>query len=468
MEDFSIVGKSSLNSNILLIVVDATRAKNLSLYGYTRPTTPNLDRFAERCVVYDAAISPAGWSLPAHASMFTGLYPSRHGAHDQHKFLAQEHTTMAEWLQARGYDTLAFCDNAYVGPSTGLDRGFERFNKDFSNTPGYLKEVSRKFNIGLASVFGQRDSGARHANKQIQSALRRLKTGDRSFFMFIHYSEPHAPYRLPRKYRRYMPDGISFSTAQQVNQDPWKYLIDPDSMDEEDFEALTALYDAEIAYADDRIAQVLGWFDDMKILDQTMVIITADHGENIGDHQMMAHKYCLYDTLLHVPLIIQFPSGTVTPERVTHQVQTLDLFPTMMAMLGEASSETFRSLQGYDLTSSARHEFTIAEQSHPDLTTFYKRYPGVDVSRYDRALKMIRTDRYKYIWASDGNHELFDLQVDPGEEQNIIKDQPKIAEDLDRRLAAWRDSFEAATPSEPAPEFDEEVKARLRALGYLE
>ena len=239
-------------------------------------------------------------------------------------------------------------------------------------------------------------------------------------------------------------------------------------MDEEDFKALTAIYDAEIAYADERIAQVLGWFEERKILDETMVIITADHGENIGDHKMMAHKYCLYDTLLHVPLLIQFPTGSVKPDRLTHQVQTLDIFPTIMSMLGEASSETYRSLQGYDITSSERHEFTIAEQSLPDLTTFYKRYPGVDVSRYDRSLKMIRTDRYKYIWASDGNHELFDLQVDPDEEQNIIKDQQKIAKDLDRQLTSWQDSFEAAAPSEPAPEFDEEIKARLRALGYLE
>lgn len=466
--DHSAVGKSSLNPNILLIVIDATRAKNLSLYGYSRPTTPNLERFAERCVVYDTAISPAGWSLPAHASMFTGLYPSKHGAHDQHKFLSPEHITMAEWLHARGYDTLAFCDNAYVGSSTGLDRGFDRFNKDFNNTPDYLREINRKLNIGLASLLGQRDSGARHANKQVQSALRHLQPSEKPFFMFIHYSEPHAPYRLPRKFRRFMPDGISFRSAQQVNQDPWKYLIDPDSMDEEDFKALIAIYDAEIAYADERIAQVLGWFEERNILDETMVIITADHGENIGDHKMMAHKYCLYDTLLHVPLLIQFPTGSVKPDRLTHQVQTLDIFPTIMSMLGEASSETYRSLQGYDITSSERHEFTIAEQSLPDLTTFYKRYPGVDVSRYDRSLKMIRTDRYKYICASDGNHELFDLQVDPDEEQNIIKDQQKIAKDLDRRLTSWQDSFEAAAPSEPAPEFDEEIKARLRALGYLE
>jgi arylsulfatase A-like enzyme len=199
-----------------------------------------------------------------------------------------------------------------------------------------------------------------------------------------------------------------------------------------------------------------------------MVIITADHGENIGDHHMMAHKYCLYDTLLHVPLIIRYPAGTVAPRRVEHQVQTLDLLPTVLAMLGDAVPEIRSFLQGYDLLSSTRHDFAIAEQAQPDLSTFRKRFPGTDVSRFDRALTMIRTERYKYIWASDGKHELYDLQTDSKEQCNIVAERPDLTEDLDRRLAEWRGSFEEARPSAKAPEFEETVRARLRALGYLE
>jgi arylsulfatase A-like enzyme len=213
---------------------------------------------------------------------------------------------------------------------------------------------------------------------------------------------------------------------------------------------------------------VLGWVENLGILDRTMVIITADHGENVGDHQMMAHKYCLYDTLLHVPLIIHYPAGTVVPGRVQHQVQTLDLLPTILTMLGQVSSDIYSSLQGYDLLSSTKHEFTVAEQAQPDLSTFQKRFPDADVSRFDRALKMIRTQHHKYIWASDGRHELYDLRTDVNEEQNIVAERPELAEDLDRRLAEWRGSFEVAKPSAEAPEFEETVRARLRALGYLE
>jgi arylsulfatase A-like enzyme len=199
-----------------------------------------------------------------------------------------------------------------------------------------------------------------------------------------------------------------------------------------------------------------------------MVIVTADHGENVGDHQLMAHKYCLYDTLVHVPLIIRYPQGTIAPGQVTHQVQTLDLLPTVLAMLGDTSSELVSSLQGHDLLSSSRHEFTIAEQARPDLSTFHRRFPGMDISRYDRALKMIRTERYKFIWASDSKHELYDILLDPDETHNIVNQRPEIAQDLHQRLTEWRNSSEAAAPSGKTPEFDDETKARLRALGYLE
>ena len=458
--------------NIVLIVMDATRAKNLSCYGYARPTTPNLDRLAESGVVYEQAISPGGWSLPSHASMFTGLYASRHGADDQHKYLQPEYPTIAELLRARGYHTLAFCDNLYVGPATGLDRGFQWFNRPFNSAPRPLvkkaQKFKRKLGNGIAKMLGQHDSGAAHINSQVSESLRRLQGEPDPFFMFIHYEDTHAPYRLPGKYARFLPKGVKLETALQVNQDPWKYLINPNSMKAEDFEILAGLYDSEINYVDSRIGQIVDWLQTRRMLDRTMFIVTADHGENVGDHGMMAHKYCLYDTLVHVPLIIRYPKGTAVPNRVQHQVQTLDLLPTVLSMLGEADSDTGRALQGHNLLSSFRRDFTIAEQSQPDLSKFYTRFPGVDVSRFDRALTMIRDDRYKYIWASDGKHELYERASDPTERHNLIETLPTVAAGLHARLEGWRGGFTPATPAGPTPEFDQEVVERLQALGYLE
>ena len=454
--------------NIVLIVMDAARARSFSCYGYHRPTTPNFEKLAKRSAIYEQAISPAGWSLPAHASIFTGLYPSKHGAHDQHKYLSPEYLTMAEILSSVGYHTLSFCYNAYVSHATGLDRGFTEFNRFVHTTPRRFRKIAHKIDSFLALTRGLHDSGARYINKQVNMALRRLYQGPKPFFMFIHYEEPHSPFRPPHKFNRYLPNGVSQSMAKKINQDRWKYFVNPELMNERDFEILTALYDAEITYLDTKITEIFSWLEELAVLDETMVIITADHGENIGEHDMLGHAYCLYDTLLHVPLIIHYPRGMATPGRVRHQVQTLDLLPTIMAMLGEDTSYTYKTLQGYNLLSSNRHEFTIGEQSHPDLSTFYRRFPGADVSRFDRELRMIRTEQHKYIWDSRGDHELYDLKADVDEEHNIIAHHPTIVQDLDSKLNNWLSSFEPAAISDDVPEFSEEMKTRLRALGYLE
>ncbi len=471
MQDRCSSTASGRQPNIVLVVMDATRARNLSCYGYARKTTPHLDRLAESSVVYEQAISAAGWSLPAHASLFTGLYAARHHADDQHKYLQPEYPTLAELLRARGYHTLAFCQNPYVGPATGLNRGFQWFNRPFKAPQPLSKRVNRlkqKLANGIARVRGEHDSGAAHINAQVLTSLERLHSESAPFFVFMHYEDTHAPYRLPKKFARWLPAGIDLETALKVNQDPWKHLIAPQVMKEQDFQTLVALYDSEINYVDYRIGQVLDALERTRMLDDTMVIVTADHGENIGDHGMMAHKYCLYDTLLHVPFIVHYPKGTVTPGRVSHQVQTLDLVPTIFSMLGETDSELYRSFQGYDLLSSSQRDFAIAEQSRPDLSRFYTRFPGVDVSRFDRALTMIRDDRHKFIWASDGKHELYDRIADPAEQRNLIAALPQVAEDLHTRLENWRNGFVSVAPAEPAPEFDDEVVERLRDLGYLE
>lgn len=458
-----------MQPNIILIVMDATRARNLSCYGYARQTTPNLDRLAETSVLYEQAITAAGWSLPAHASLFTGLYPSRHGADDQHKYLDSTHPTLAERLSARGYHTLAFCENPYVGPATGLERGFQWFNRIFGDRtkPAFRKmpRLKRKLTNGFAKLRGAQDAGAAHINAQVLASLRRLPKTAAPFFMFMHYEDTHAPYRLPKKFARFLPINIDLNAALQVNQDPWQHLINPRAMTSHDFEILRALYDSEIFYVDYRIGQVLDELRALQMFDTSLIIVTADHGENIGEHGMLAHKYCLYDTLMHVPLLIHYPVGVSNPGRVSHQVQTLDLVPTILNLLDDHAA---RETQGCDLLSSTRRDFTIAEQSRPDLSKFHTRFPGVDVSRFDRTLTMFRTERYKFIWASDGKHELYDLADDPSEQKNLIGALPHVAQELSARLEQWRTGFTKATPTQPAPAFDDEVAERLRALGYLE
>jgi arylsulfatase A-like enzyme len=421
--------------NIVLIVMDATRAQNLSCYGYQRPTTPHLERFAERAVVYEQAISTSCWSLPCHASIFTGLYPARHGADDQHQFLDRHIPTLPELLRNYGYRTLAFCTKRDIGPETGMDRGFAQFNPD--HLPASARRIARRVENGIARMLGQRDAGLRAHLRQIGSLLPRLKANGQPFFMFLSTVESHIPYNPPKKYWQFLPKGVSAKQIQELNQDRWKYMIGRAPMCERDFELLCALYDGGVAYADAGIARFLAWLEQLGMLDRTMVIIMGDHGENLGEHHLMAHGYCLYDTVVGVPLIIHYPQGTSAPGQVKYQVQPVDILPTILTMLSDTSSEVFRALQGYDLLSSSRHDFSVAEQAAPDLTPFYKRFPGADVSMYDRSLKMIRTDQYKYIWSSDGRHELYDLTADPKEIRNIVAERPDIADEQDQRLTEW-------------------------------
>lgn len=424
---------SAPQPNILLIVMDATRAQNLSCYGYGRPTTPNLERFAERhAVVYEQSIATSCWSLPCHASIFTGLYPAAHGADDQHQFLEPGIPNVAELLRARGYRTVALCQKRDISAHTGMDRGFDWFNPD--RLPPRARQAARRIENGVARALGRRDAGLRANIRQMRRLLPQLKAAGQPFFLFLSTVESHIPYSPPRPYRRYLPDGAGRARVGAVNQDRWKYMIGRAAMSEEDFAILTALYDGGIAYADAGIAHILAMLERLGLLDDMLVIITGDHGENLGEHQLMAHGYCLYDTVVAVPLIIKYPRGVAGPGRVRHQVQSVDVLPTILALLGDRGSEVYRSLQGYDLLSPERHSFTIAEQANPDLSPFYRRFPGVDVTRYDRRLQMIRTDDYKYIWSSDGRHELYNLRADPGETLNLIAREGARAAELDRLL----------------------------------
>ena len=429
--------KNNKRPNILLIVMDATRAHNLSCYGYGRATTPNLERFAERSVVYEKAIATSCWSLPTHASMFTGLYPSAHGANDQHHYLDADIPIITQLLQSQGYQTVALCRKHDVGPETGMDRGFEAFNK--TRYPAPLAKALRKADNGLARAFGYRDGGARHTNREIRALLPKLQADERPFFLFVSNLEAHLPYRPPKAYNTFLPD-LSPEKIAGVNLDNWKYMAGQAEMDEEDFAILTALYDGALAYSDYRIGEILTWFEQAGLLDETLVIITGDHGENLGDHRLMGHGYCLYDSVLRVPLIIQYPFNMAPPDRVTYQTQHVDLLPTILAALGDETSEIYRSAQGQNLLNMAGRTFAIAEQAHPYLDVFQQKFPEADVSKLNRALRMIRTDEFKYIWSSDGQHELFDLQSDPQESQNLINIQSDVAAEMAQQLAQWLQS----------------------------
>ena len=491
--------------NILLIVLDTVRAQQLSCYGHTGSTTPRIDQIAEEGVRYHNAISPSPWTLPAHASLFTATFPSKHGAHELHKYLDLRLPTLAEFLTNRGYQTIGLSNNSWISNTFGLARGFDTFVKiwqiaqtesDVTNRAVSAHEDMQHLRAadvmerildgnpmknlinGIYARFLWRryDKGARRINSEMRRWLTKKRSHTRPFFMFANYLEAHLKYRPPAPYdKMYLPPGCTVQSAGKVSQDAWSYISRTKEMSANDFQILTALYDGEVTYLDGRIGEIYDLLHDVGLLDDTVLIITSDHGENIGDHGLMDHQYCLYDTLLRVPLIIRYPRLFPAGEQVFGQVQLVDVFPTVMDILNTAG-ETFRQeMQGEtllpDRLDDRQRKFAVAEYlgPQPNIKLLRQRVPGADgrIQMYDRSLACIRVEDFKYIQASDGCDELFDIRIDPSEAVNLISSKEQVWRRMRRELAAWQEQTGPAYQAGELLSVDRATRSRLEALGYL-
>jgi arylsulfatase A-like enzyme len=297
---------------------------------------------------------------------------------------------------------------------------------------------------------------------------------EQPFFIFINYSEAHAPYQPPRSFasRFLEPLGLNYSEAQGVNQDPLKHITGTVPMDEKDFDTLRALYAAEIAYLDTRLGELFNYLRQRDLLDQTIVIVSADHGENLGDHGLMGHKWCLYDTLVRVPLVIRYPPCFPPGTTVTKQVQLVDVFPTVMDVLNIGESEIRDRLQGFSLlpqqVALRPRKFAVSERYGRSWKRTFRRFPGFDYTQFERDLKAIRTTRFKYIWSSDGKCELYDIATDPAESKNLVQGLPEKAQSLHDRLFGFIESIKyKGETTEQDIEMDRDLEHHLRGLGYL-
>jgi arylsulfatase A-like enzyme len=462
--------------NILLIVMDTTRADHLSCYGYPLLTTPHLDRLAEEGVLFTDAISTGGWTVPTHASLFTGTFPSFHGAQDGHPVLNKDLSTLAEVLRSYGYQTAGFTNIGWLTENTGLTRGFDTFVPIYRlYEGGSIPALTRRALAKMAWLLaGCNVADAAATNRYVKRWLTHSEP-DQPFFIFINYFEAHAPYRPPRSFaRRFLePYGIGFAEAQRINQDPLKHITGTVSMDEKGFDVLRALYDAEIAYLDAKLGELFSYLGQQNLLNQTLIIVTADHGENIGDHGLMGHKWCLYDTLLQIPLIIRYPPLFPPGTTIADQVQLVDIFPTLLDVLNIQERGIRDQLQGFSLlpdrVADRPQQIAVAEMAGRSWKQDFRRYPGFDYRQFERDLKAIRTAQFKYIWASDGRHELYEIATDPTESQNLIDVLPEKARCLKDRLFNFINSIKyKGETAEEDFDLDRVLEQHLRALGYID
>jgi arylsulfatase A-like enzyme len=418
--------------NVLLVTLDTTRADHLGLYGYARDTSPHLDRLATESVVYTRAIATSSWTLPSHASLFTGKLPTGHGARfdpegplvlgesvrgpmDLAEFraspIAEREVTLAERLREGGYATGGVAGGPWLKRVFGLNKGFEFYADDGIDT--------------LAGARGDRVTDA---------ALRFLEdVGDRPFFLFVNYYDPHGPYAAPLRHRLAI---------------DWRLLFPGDAQPSE----LVALaYDAEIHFADAELGRLLDRLRALGLYDDTLVVVTADHGELLGEHGRFNHGYYLTEPELHVPLVVKHPRGERAGKREVARVSIAAVFALILDRLS------------LEVPAQAEPPPERAV-GHPVVAETYP-HPVFAPNGHWRALYQ---GSLKYLWNSLGRHELFDLEGDPGEERNLVGRHPGMA----RRFEADLEAILARVPrppreTGPGRPVDAETREALRNLGYL-
>jgi arylsulfatase A-like enzyme len=409
--------------NVLLVVLDTVRAQSLSLLGYQRPTTPVMERMAERGIVFESAMATAPWTLPSHASMFTGRW-SHQLSTDWTGTLDDTHRTLAETLRDRGYATAGFVANlVFTTRSTGLDRGFDHY-EDF--TPGVGEAVlSTALGRAVATNSWIRNTLQIHPviNRKVASEvsgdfLAWLDRADRRpFFAFLNYFDAHEPYLPPRRH------ADVFRSAPRISRGP--YLHHLNHALHADWWSLSAaqvaqerdLYDASIASLDEELGDLVEALDARGVLRNTVVIVTSDHGEQFGEHNLFLHGNSLYLPLLHVPLWILAPN-TRTTLRVRDSVSLRDIPATVLDLAGVTDDDAVFPGSSLARFWTPGRQGLLTSTLHASLVPAPGQTQPTPSAR--GPMRSIIEDPYHYILNGDGAEELYDYRTDPGELRNLV------------------------------------------------
>ncbi|KAB7517978.1 sulfatase [Halosegnis rubeus] len=487
---------SANRPNIVLVVLDTARFDEVMTCVNDIQTTPFLQTLANEGATYTTAFSPAPWTLPSHASLFTGTYPSRHGAHAGHKQLNHSIPTLTEAFAANDYETVGVSNNTWISGEFGFERGFETFHRtwqyvqsdtDLGRAARTNEGVTKYRAVVKALIDGnpltnllnafygkflrkQHDKGAIQTNDWIESWL--SDRNDDPFFLFVNYLEPHLEYRPPSEHaKQFLPDGISYDEAMEIPQDAWRYIAKKTVLSDDELDSLRALYRAEIAYLDERLRELRSILQKSNEWKNTIFVVLGDHGENIGEFGLMDHQYSLADTLLHVPLVIH--GGPFNNYgQIDSPVQLVDIPATLLECAGIDQSIFNKSIQGQSFhpDSDMRRSRVFAEYlaPQPSMEALEQRVGKLPagVRTYDRSLRTIRTDEWKLIRGSDGTRRLYRTEGEETDDKSEL--YPDIAEHLENQLDEWLNSFEHADVTDDAVRISKDTRNRLEELGYLQ
>ncbi|WP_435099201.1 sulfatase [Halorubrum sp. N11] len=515
--------------NVLFVVLDTVRKDRLEPYGFERETTPTLSRFAADATVFESAVAPAPWTLPVHASMFTGLYPSQHGADQESPYL-EGARTLATTLSAAGYDTAAYSSNAWITPYTNLTDGFDDGDTFFEVMPGdalsgplstvwktmndneVLRDVAStavQFGAKIHEYLASGDGADTKTPAVVDKTLSFVdeSESDRGWFAFVNLMDAHLPYYPPEEYReRFAPD----ADPDAVPQNSKEYNSGARSIDEDGWADIRDLYDAEIAHMDDQLGRLFETLKERGEWENTTVILCADHGELHGEHDLYGHEFALYEELVNVPLMVKHPA--LESDRREDLVELLDLYHTVLDATGiapegsEPDTDEGERVVGFDPTRSlfddryrsyesattpldpghcvnegADRDYAFIEYAQPVIELHHleekANAAGLTIGENHRARARLRAARSrdgKYVRADRIPDEGFALEADPDESHPLSPGENEAVDAAERALSRFEDAIggawtEATDGSADAlDDADEQLQERLRDLGYME
>ena len=402
--------------NVIVLVMDTTRADRCSVDGYARPTTPSLEAFAKDAVNFRQAWSPSGWTPPAHASLFTGLRPEHHDLlPGRNRFLDVVHKTLAERLWDAGYATACFTNNPNVSPEAGLTRGFAVTDLRYLDDNRPYPWARATHEAALAWAVEKDRSGT-------------------PFFLFINDLEPHLPYTPPeadeaaflseRPAAAVLADARTFGPPRTIG-----YCAGGEELDDAYMRTLSDLYDAEIHALDREIGALFDGLRSAGLWDRTMVVVAGDHGEMLGEHHQVAHQFSLYRAVRHVPLLVRWPGPQGGGRVVDSVVRLEDVFPTVLEACGLAIPE---GLDGASLARGLEGRVARAIQGEQEstLAAAEKAFPAVDFKRLAGRADAVFDGRFHLVSFADGRNELFDVTADPAESRNLASERTADVERL--------------------------------------
>ena len=403
--------------NVILISIDTLRADHLGLYGHYHDTSPRLDEFSEKAVIFDNAVAESSWTLPTHVSMLSGLHPSRHRVVRRNQRAPDEMLLLSEVLHDNGFQTLALVGGGFVSARRGLAQGYDTFDLDRGDFPDVLEK----------------------AQQQLTSL-----DPERPFFAFLHTFDVHCPYSAPKEL-----EGIFQSPGAEPTETKGrcslKYIRDELTPGQALYVA--DRYDEGIRAMDEALGSFFDFLEAEGLLKDTIVVLTSDHGEEFLENGRIGHGWGLQHEVLDIPLIIRSPGGR--PKRSATPAALIDVMPTVLDLPG------LEVVNGTVTESNSSRPLVSGLEAHRGRFSF--RQASLVLGRYQLIVDRLERTR-----------SLYDLEVAPGQREDLSAAHPEEKARLEAELWEFlRDSSRTAMPTAPAGPLTQEERARLEALGYL-